>query len=187
MNITVNGKTLRSVLMTITDEAFINKLNSTSNPLNKARYILDNIHRFSQLLPYQTPIDEFLQENRNFVDIFGIMNQMEAFSRDMQRKSALYTELLTHAEAKREFDMGDTKAIDSIILDFLNSIRFNGNIEEYYNALARYKGDNVKIYGLVDYDRDGNQITIDKNSPEYKREHYYDSEEFMNSDEDGSY
>ena len=187
MNITVNGKTLRSALMTITDEAFINKLNSTSNPLNKARYILDNIHRFFQLLPYQTPIEEFLQENRNFVDIFGIMNQMEAFSRDMQRKSALYTELLTHAEAKREFDMGDNKAIDSIILDFLNSIRFNGNIEEYYNALARYKGDNVKIYGLVDYDRDGNQITIDKNSPEYKREHYYDSEEFMNSDEDGSY
>lgn len=187
MNITVNGKTLRSVLMTVSDETFINKLNSTSNPLNKARYILDNIHKFSQLLPYQTPIEEFLQENRNFVDIFGIMNQMEAFSRDMQRKSALYTELLTHAEAKREFDMGDTKAIDSIILDFLNNIRFNGNIEEYYNALARYKGDNIKIYGLVDYDRDGNQITIDKNSPEYKREHYYDSVEFMNSDEDGSY
>lgn len=187
MNITVNGKTLRSALLTITDETFINKLNSITNPLNKARYILDNIHKFSQLLPYQTAIEEFLNLNKNFVDIFGIMNQMESFSRDMQRKSALYTELLVHSEAKREFDMGDNKAIDSIIMDFLNNMRYNGNIEEYYNAIARYKGDNIKIYGLVDYDRDGNQITIDKESPEYKREHYYDSVEFMNSDENGSF
>lgn len=187
MNITVNRKTLRETLLTITDEVFINKVNSFTNPLDKGRYILDNINKFVQLTPYETLIEEFLNINKNFVDVFGIMNKMEEFSRDMQRKSALFTELIVHSEAKKEFNMDDEKAIDSIIVDFLNTIKYNGNIEEYYDAIARYKGDNIKIYGLLDYDRDGKQITIDKNSTEYKREHYYDSDEFMNSDEDGSY
>lgn len=186
LNITVDGKTLRSVILTL-DEKFQNRFEALTNPLDKAKLLLSNISTYSKLVPYETLIKEFLNENANFVDIYSILENMENFAIEMERNSSLYTELLVRSQAKQEFNITDKKTIDALTIGFINGSKFNGSLDEYYGALSRYNGDNIKYYGLYNYDKNGAQITDDKDSSEYKRIYLSTSDDYMNSDSDGTY
>ena len=186
LGITVDGITLKATILTL-DQEFQDKFDVITNPLDKAQLLINNLNTYSKLRPYENRIREFLLENANFVDIYGILDNMEAFAMTMEKSSSLYTELLIRSQAKQEFNITDTKSIDSLTIGFINGTKYNGNLNEYYSALSRYKGDNIKYYGLYNYDKNGAQIVEDRDSSEYKRMYLSTSDDYMNSDSDGTY
>ena len=185
-NLSVDGKTLREVIYELPDD-IKKKIDSFNNPLDLAQFLIDKSSLYRTLVPYIPLLQAFLHDNANFVDIFGMLLDTNEFMSNMEKASSLYTELTTRALAKNEFDIDNKDAINDLLINFMNSGKYSGDIETYYNRMAHYRGMNIKYYGLYNYDKDGNQITLDKDSKEYKRLYVADSDEFMNSDEEQTY
>ena len=135
-----------------------------------------------------TPLDEIIKNVSSSID------SANGFAKEMEANSNIYYDLLTYAEAKKEFNVDDNNALNSITLDMINNYDYSGNgnsgdsswlKKQKSDMMSRYYGDRAVFYIKQDFDDNGNVITEDRNSPEYKAKYEFTSDSFLNSDEDG--